>query len=626
MHENADKPRVRFSLRWKITLPFILLALLLALGATIAISRLSVQAEQLRFLRQLQDSGQQATDEIVRIEARLLELERAIANTEGVAGAVALGDAEALRERILGLIINAQVDVAVILARDGSSLLASRWMAGEVPEILRGEGYYREWPFVQEVLQLSPATSTVDGAATVKQAGLQVIRLGDEEVYVFFVAGPLVNENGTILGAVLVGEYLDEVVEAISQDARAAISIYEESTGQVISTTFDFAETWNPPGLSLTEDLIESAFAPQAESDPYRTIQIADQTYGEVLTPFVVRQGSVELGLVGIALLGAEDPDLAYQAYQQRVLSVIRVGAAGLLLVVLVGLLISHSITRPLINIADASAQVASGDLDTQVSERGSDEISLLAQTFNRMVEELREGAMYRSMLSRSMSPQMRDQIRASMQKGDSLVGGQSARGSVLFTELRGLSALENLQDPDELMQSIHVYFDGFVGIIQQHGGVLHKFDGKSFTAMFGILPRPLPPQVSALQATHAGLELLDFVAQLNNDRAAEGAPGLELGIGISTGTVVTGGLATEDQMHYTVLGDAVRVAETIERITQEPSSANLIISVETYRYLENVQSQFEFGRQGRAQIGAGRQIEVYEVIGRTARLVGDSP
>ena len=106
MANTPDRPRVRFSLRWKIILPYIFLALVFALVATLFVNKLVVQAEAVRFLRQLRDCGQQAVDEVVRIEDRLLEIERAIAFTEGVPEAVALGNSEDLRDRIISTVIN----------------------------------------------------------------------------------------------------------------------------------------------------------------------------------------------------------------------------------------------------------------------------------------------------------------------------------------------------------------------------------------------------------------------------------------------------------------------------------------------------------------------------------------
>jgi class 3 adenylate cyclase len=623
MRSSDDKLRVRFSLRWKITLPFMFLALMLAMGAIVIVNRLSVESEQLQFLRQLLDSGQQATDEVVRIEERLLEVERAVANTEGVVPAVALGDAEELRQKILGLIINSRVDVAVILERDGTSLLTSRRTGAEIPEILRGEGFYSDWRFVRQVLQLDSGSSAVVDEVGEKQVGLESIRLGDDEVQVLFIAAPLLNESGTILGAVLTGAYLDNVVEQLSQSARTAIAFYDARTGELLGTTFEDSSTWDPVGLALSPELIEIARDVNRDEDPYRTIKVAGKTYGEIITPFTVRQGTVELGMLGVALYGAEDPDLAYETYQKRITSIIVVAALALVLVVSVGLYLSHTITRPLIDIAEASAQVAAGDLTTQVAARSGDEVGLLGKAFNRMVEDLREGAVYRSLLSRTMSPEMREELRKTMQKGESFHQGQVGRGTVLYAEIRGIAFEESEKDPTGLMRALNEYYASLSEIVHQHGGVVHAFDGRSLTAIFGILPRNLPPQVSALQAIHAGFEMLSAVRAIQITADMDSPPTWDIGVGLSTGTVLSGGLVTEDQMHYTVIGDALQIAEAIQRITRASASTRLVIDQQTYRYLRSVRSQFEFGREGQVQVEElGKEVKVYEVSDRSSRLL----
>ncbi len=620
MRHNDNNPRIRLSLRWKITLPFMFLAFFLALGAILIVTRLSTESGQLQFLRQLLDSGQQAADEVVRVEERLLEVERAIANTEGVMSAVALGDAEALRERILGLIISSRIDVAVILERDGTSLLTSRRAGAEIPEILRGEGFYTDWSFVRQVLQLD--AEVVDDVGE-KQVGLQVIFLGEEEVAVLFIAAPLIDESGTILGAVLTGAYLDNVAAQLSESARTAVSFYDTQTGQLLCTTFEDRMTWVPANLVLSSELIEIAGDEDRDEEPYRTIEVAGKTYGEIITPFEVRQGMLELGMLGVALFGAEDPDLAYATYQKRITSIILIGALALILVVSVGLYLSHTITRPLIEIAEASAQVAAGDLTTQVTTRSGDEVGMLGSAFNQMVEELREGAMYRNLLGRTMSPEMREQLKETMQKGESFHQGQVGRGTVLFAEIRGVSFNQTEHDPTELMRTLNEYYASLSEIVHQHGGVVHRFDGRSLTAIFGILPRNLPPQVSALQATHAGFEMLNAVRAIQITADIDSAPTWDIGVGLSTGTVLSGGLATEDQMHYTVIGDAIAIAESIQRITRDSTGIKLVIDQQTYRYLKSVRSQFAFGWEEQVQIEElGRDVKVYEVSDRSSRLL----
>jgi len=622
----SEKPRVRVSLRWKITLPFMFLALVLGLGATVFVNRLFGEADKVRFLRQLRDSGQQVTDEVVRVEERLLEIERAIANTEGVPEAIALGDAEDLRGRVLSLAINADVDVAVILDREGTSLLAIRRSTPDAPQgdylILRGEGYYQQWPFVLQVLGIDSQEEVPEDQLGNKQAGLHSIRLGEEEEFVLFVASPFIDEEGRVFGAVLVGEYLQNFVFHLKEDVRASISVYDSSTGQLIDTTFGTEKTLDPPGLVLTEGLITASYNPDELDTPYRSIQVDMQTHGEVLTPFVVRQGTQELGILGISLLGEEDPEL-FMELQERAVRVIQIGAIALVLVVFTGLIISNTITRPLVDIADASAQVATGNLNTRVMEGGSDEVGVLAKTFNRMVDGLREGAVYRDLLGRTVTPEVRDQLRGALTKGEVLLEGQTAKATILCAYLEGFTALAEGVEPAAVMQTLNDYFSGIVPIVARHGGVVNKFDNDAIMAFFGILPRRVPPQVSALQATHAGMEILEFIKRLSDRRDSEGLSSLGVRIGISTGSVIAGGLGTKDRLHYTVIGDTVNISQRIQQITREVGRGSLVISEVTYDYLAGARDHFEFGRRGRAQLQGKRQeVTVHEVTGRWIKLV----
>ena len=305
--------------------------------------------------------------------------------------------------------------------------------------------------------------------------------------------------------------------------------------------------------------------------------------------------------------------------------NVLRFGVVGLVLTVLIGLLLSNSITRPLIRLVEASGKVAMGNLEAQVPERGTDEIGVLAKTFNQMVEGLREGSIYRDLLGRTVTPEVREQLRTAFNDGALLLKGQNAEATILFADFRGYTSMAEHSDPALVMKTLNDYFSGVVPIISLHGGVVNKFDGDSVMAFFGILPRYLPPRVSALQATHAGLAMLEHIHKVNRQREAAGEHSFQMGIGISTGTVIAGGLGSEDRVHYTVVGDTVNTAQRIQQITRELGGTALVISEPTYRKLGAVRNHFQFGRKGHAQLkGKQQEVMVYEVLGRKTRLVGE--
>ncbi len=614
---SAASPRVRFSLLWRITLPFMLLAMILGFGATYLVNRLFSEDEARRFERQLINGGQQAADSVVRAEIDLLELERLIANTEGVADAAAAANAEDLRVRVLPLAVNAGADVVAVLDVQGTSLLTVRRRpdanTGDY-DTLRGEAYYAQWPFVQQVL-----TGVSDEVVGDKHAGMEPIILEGAERHVFFVAGPLFDSAQTLNGAVLVGEYLDRLVARVEDEAGANVSIYALGVGEALSSTLGPGDI---SSLSLTAENLASVGAVGEARRPVRSIQVADTEYWEVLTPLVVREQTVTLGTMGISLLRAP----LQSGPGGDLTNVLRFGVVGLVLTVLIGLLLSNSITRPLTRLVEASAKVAMGNLEAQVPERGSDEIGVLAKMFNQMVGGLREGSIYRDLLGRSVTPEVREQLRTAFSDGALILKGQNAEATILFADFRGYTTMAENVDPALVMKTLNDYFAGVVPILSLHGGVVNKFDGDAVMAFFGVLPRYLPPRVSALQATHAGLAMLEHIHKVNREREVAGKPSFQMGIGISTGTVIAGGLGSEDRVHYTVVGDTVNTAQRIQLISRELGGTALVIAEPTYRKLGAVRNQFQFGRKGETELkGKQKKVMVYEVLGRKSRLVGEA-
>jgi adenylate cyclase len=605
------RPRIRFSLRWKITLPFMFLALILGLGATYVINRLVSENEESRFLRQLANSGQLVSDAVVRSEANQLQLERMIANTVDVAEAVGRGDSELLRERVMPLMVNSNTDTVAVLDAQGVSLLTVRRSPNAPPGeyyTVRDEAFYAEWPFVGRLLR-----GEMDEGVGDKRAGLGSMLLDGQVVGGLFVGGPLRGSAGQVIGAVLVGMYLEGLLPDLAAQAGANISIYDASSGQLLASSL---EPSDPTSLTLSSEQLSGSLGLSREESPVRRIDIAGSTFEEVLIPFVAR-GTDQLGVLGVSLLWAPVEVSA----KGNLVMVTSMTALSLALIVLIGVLLSGSITRPLVEIAHASAQVATGNLQTHVSDQGGDEIGALARTFNYMVEGLREGSVYRDLLGLTLTPEVREQLRSKLTEGGSLLEGQGAVAAILFADLRGLAALAEKVEPAYVMGTLNEYFAGVVPIVRDQGGVINSFDGDAMMVSFGILPKRLPAQVSSLQAVQTGLEMLSLVEGLNTSRGLRGLPGLGMGIGVSTGPVIAGGIGSKDRLLYAVIGDTVNTAQRIQQATQESVKGGMLISEATHHYLGGARSLFEFGRKGVAQLrGKKELVTVIEVRGHSSR------
>jgi adenylate cyclase len=100
----------------------------------------------------------------------------------------------------------------------------------------------------------------------------------------------------------------------------------------------------------------------------------------------------------------------------------------------------------------------------------------------------------------------------------------------------------------------------------------------------------------------------------------------MEMGIGVSTGPVIAGGLGTKDRLQYTVIEDTVNSTQWIHQIASDPANGDLPISEGMYTPLASAQTQFKFGRQGLVKLqGESQEVIIYEVLGRTPRLVDAS-
>src|SRR5262249_58599559 len=98
--------------------------------------------------------------------------------------------------------------------------------------------------------------------------------------------------------------------------------------------------------------------------------------------------------------------------------------------------------------------------------------------------------------------------------------------------------------------------------VVLAHGGTIDKFAGDAVMAVSGA-PEPMPDH--AERAIQCALAMQTRQREMNAEPRAEGAPDLGMGIGINTGTVVAGTVGGGGRLEYTVLGDAVNIAQRLQ-------------------------------------------------------------
>jgi adenylate cyclase len=152
--------------------------------------------------------------------------------------------------------------------------------------------------------------------------------------------------------------------------------------------------------------------------------------------------------------------------------------------------------------------------------------------------------------------------------------GGSSdlRRIAVMFVDFRSFTAGARVRTPQEVVERLDGAFAILVEILDRHGGIVNKFLGDGFLALFGA---PIEAPECARHAVDAARDMLAAMARVNQ---ASDWP-LRIGIGIHFGEVVAGNIGSPRRKEYTVIGDTVNFASRLESLNKDFNSQLLISS-----------------------------------------------
>ncbi|MBR0966098.1 adenylate/guanylate cyclase domain-containing protein [Bradyrhizobium diazoefficiens] len=170
------------------------------------------------------------------------------------------------------------------------------------------------------------------------------------------------------------------------------------------------------------------------------------------------------------------------------------------------------------------------------------------------------------NLFGQHVSPQVVERLMAA----EATTAGDLRRVAVMFVDFRGFTAGAQSRTPQEVVDRLDGAFAVLVDILDREGGIVNKFLGDGFLALFGA---PLEASDAAHRAVAAGREMLIAMDRIN----AETSWPLRIGIGIHFGEVVAGNIGSPRRKEYTVIGDTVNFASRLESLNKEFGSQLLI-------------------------------------------------
>jgi adenylate cyclase len=238
-----------------------------------------------------------------------------------------------------------------------------------------------------------------------------------------------------------------------------------------------------------------------------------------------------------------------------------------------------------LLTIGGACA-VAANSLRSQMKKQAEDQsrIHLLERTFGRLVAP----EVARQILDNEdwMRPARRDAV-------------------VMFADLKGFTKYSEGKSPEDVATFLNRCWSVAADVVERHGGVINKYMGDGFLAIFGV---PLELEAAEEAAAKTALELQREMEPILEEE------NLELCLGLHAGPMIVGGIGSESRCEFTVIGSTVNLASRLEGLNRTLSTRCLTSEI----VAEKISGAWDMTHRGGQRVkGVTDEVNVFELRGR---------
>ena len=277
-----------------------------------------------------------------------------------------------------------------------------------------------------------------------------------------------------------------------------------------------------------------------------------------------------------------------------------------LVLTGILGLLIARWITQPVLQLEAATKELThaidSDDQSLTILEIDNpSELHALANTFGSMSTQLRD----LFIAFNHFVPQNFLHVLGCDNATQVRLGTYNRiKMTILFSDIRSFTALNETLKPDESFRFINNYFSRMEPAINQNHGFIDKYMGDGIMALF-------QGDNSSDNAVKAALEMLQALEKYNDYRIQVGRRPIEIGIGVHTGEITLGTLGGRNRWDTTVIGRNVNRASRVEGLTKEFGSRFLA----SQQLIDSLQQDYHHRFVGAATVkGVEEPMKIYEI------------
>lgn len=386
--------------------------------------------------------------------------------------------------------------------------------------------------------------------------------------------------GGTVFGFVVAGAPIDYAFARSLQDVtQSEVAILAD---RVLGSTLAPAKLpWH------SADAWRSAVGPGGGR---ATVRIDNENYVAVTLPLGPQGEARPLAII------LQSRDRALAPYRRIQLGLVILGLVVTLAGVMGSALLARTVTAPVAKLVEGTREVAAGNFEFRIDVRSGDEIGGLADSFNSMIQGLRE----RRDMQKFVSQSTVDMIQARLLKEGAV--GERKLLTIFFSDMRGFTAMSEQMAPEEVVKILNACLGLQTEQVKKFDGDVDKFVGDCVVALF-------PGDDGALRAIRCATEIHRALEEYNAARPA--GPRIDVGIGVVTGEVVLGSIGSRDRLDFTVIGSNVNLCA---RLCALAGPGEILIPESTY---ELVRDSITADRLEPQHVkGFSHAVPVYRVTG----------
>ncbi|TAN45722.1 MAG: CHASE2 domain-containing protein [Nitrospirae bacterium] len=186
--------------------------------------------------------------------------------------------------------------------------------------------------------------------------------------------------------------------------------------------------------------------------------------------------------------------------------------------------------------------------------------VSYGAALFYRYLQEQKEKRKVRGMFSTMVSPEvlrMMEENPAAFR-----LAGEQREATMFSSDVSGFTTISEGVTARELANILNIYLTPMSNIIMSYNGYIDKYEGDAIKAEFGV---PLYDPDHSWKACFSALYQQEELKVIQRMIFLKYGVSITARMGVNTGIVTAGNMGSEKRMQYTVMGDAVTIAEELE-------------------------------------------------------------